>query len=301
MNNSLQGKTIFITGASRGIGKAIALKAAKDGANVVIAAKTSEPDPRLPGTIHDTAAEVEALGGRALAVAVDVRDEDQVQQAVQQTVARFGGIDILVNNASAISVTNTPHTPLKRYDLMMDINVRGTFLCTQTCLPHLRRSANPHVLVLSPPISLQQKWFAPHAAYTTSKYAMSLLAFGMAAEFRQHGIAVNALWPATLIATAALNIAAAGKVQGARTPQIMADAAHWVLTRSSKTHSGHFHLDEAVLRAAGATDFSAYADTPGEPLVLDLFVEADDLLAAASSPEWMLASPVIQPIDQRHL
>jgi len=271
--SSLKHKTLFITGASRGIGKAIALRAARDGANIVIAAKTAEPDPRLPGTIHTAAAEIESAGGQALPVVLDVRDEGQIERAVAQAIERFGGIDILVNNASAIHPRAALDTPMKRYDLMMDINVRGTFACAQRCLPHLRKAANPHILTLSPPIDLNPKWFRPHVAYTTSKYAMSMISLGIAEEFREHGIAVNALWPRTLIATSALNLAAPGVAERARRPEIMADAAHHVLTRPSRSGTGRFFLDEVVLRDAGVTDFGVYAMIPGVEPEVDFFVE----------------------------
>jgi len=270
---SLQGKTLFITGASRGIGKAIALRAARDGARIVVAAKTAEPDPRLPGTIHSAAAEIEAAGGQALPVVLDVRDEAQVQAAVAQAVARFGGIDILVNNASAIHPHGLLETPAKRYDLMMDVNVRGSFLCAQACLPHLLKAANPHVLALAPPLSLDPRWFGRHAAYTTSKYAMSLLALGIAEEFRARGVAANTLWPRTLIATSALDVAAPGLAARARTPQIMADAAHRILTQDSRAFSGRSLLDEQVLREAGVTDFDPYRAVAGSELELDYFVD----------------------------
>ena len=270
--SSLEGKTLFISGGSRGIGKAIALRAARDGARVVIAAKTAEPDPRLPGTIHTAAAEIEAAGGRALAVVMDVRDEAQVQAAVARAVEVFGGIDIVVNNASAISLTDTAATPMKRYDLMMDINVRGSFACVQACLPHLRRAQNPHILTLSPPLDLRPAWFGAHVAYTLSKYGMSLLTLGWADEFRSAGIAANALWPRTLIATAALALAAPGESGRARRPEIMADAAHLVLTADSRRRTGAFLVDEDVLREAGVTDFSAYAVAPAVEPLLDLFV-----------------------------
>lgn len=270
---SLRGKTLFITGASRGIGLAIALRAARDGANIVIAAKTAEPDPRLPGTIHTAAAEIVAAGGQALALQVDIRDEDAVQAAVARAAAHFGGIDILVNNASAISLTRTAETSLKRYDLMMDINVRGTFACTQACLPHLKRAANPHVLVLSPPINLDPKWLGVHAAYTASKYGMSLIALGMAEEFRAMGVAVNTLWPQTIIATSALNVAQVGLGEMGRKPEIMADAAHRILTASARELTGRSLIDEAVLREAGVTDFSAYLVKPGATPILDLFLD----------------------------
>lgn len=278
---TLQGKTLFISGASRGIGLAIALRAARDGANVVIAAKTAEPDPRLPGTIHTAAAEVEAAGGRALALQLDIRDEDAVQAAVARAAEHFGGIDILVNNASAISLTRTPDTPLKRYDLMMDINVRGSFVCAQACLPHLKRAANPHILSLSPPLNLDPKWLGVHAAYTTSKYAMSLIALGLAEELKAQGIAVNTLWPQTIIATSALNVASVGLGEMGRKPQIMADAAWHVLTADSRSLTGRSLIDEAVLREAGVTDFSAYLVTPGVTPIIDLFL--DPPVAAAQA------------------
>ena len=270
----LKDKTLFITGASRGIGKAIALRAARDGARVVIAAKTAEPDPRLPGTIHIAAAEIEAAGGQALPVVVDVRDEAQVAAAVAQAVARFGGIDILVNNASAIHPAGVLETPLKRFDLMMDVNVRGSFACTQACLPHLLQSANAHILSLSPALNMSPRWLGVHPAYTLSKYGMSLLALGVAEEFRERGVAANTLWPRTLIATSALNVAAPGLVERARRPEIMADAAYWILTQDSRKVSGRSFLDEDVLRAAGETDFSHYAVDPEAEPELDYFVEA---------------------------
>ena len=272
--NTLSGKTLFITGASRGIGRAIALRAARDGANVAIAAKTAEPHPKLPGTIHTTAAEVEAAGGKALPLAVDIRFEDQVERAVAQAVERFGGIDILVNNASAISLTGTLATPMKRFDLMMSINLRGTFLCSQACIPHLRKSANQHILTLSPPLTLEPKWFAPHVAYTISKYGMSMCVLGMAEELRRDGIAVNALWPRTIIATAALGVIPGVNLDAARHPEIVADAAYHILTRDSRTTTGRFFIDEDVLREAGVTDFDRYAVKPGVPLQTDLFVPA---------------------------
>jgi len=270
----LANKTLFITGASRGIGKAIALRAARDGARIVIAAKTSQPNPRLPGTIHTAAAEIEAAGGQALPLVVDVRDEAQVAAAVEQAVARFGGIDILVNNASAIHPFGVLETPLKRYDLMMDINMRGSFACAAACMPHLLESANAHVLSLSPPLNMAPRWFGAHAAYTASKYGMSLLTLGIAQEFRGGGVAANTLWPRTLIGTSALNLAAPGQAQRARKPQIMADAAYWILTQDSRKVSGCSFVDEAVLRAAGCTDFTAYAVNPDMAPALDYFVEA---------------------------
>jgi citronellol/citronellal dehydrogenase len=272
--STLRDKTLFITGASRGIGKAIALRAAKDGARIVIAAKTVEPDPRLPGTIYSAASEVERAGGRALACIVDVRSEDAIRAAVAQAVSTFGGIDILVNNASAISLTGTLDTPVRRYDLMHQVNTRGTFACSQACLPHLLRAANPHILNISPPLVLQERWLSPHVAYTMTKFGMSMCVAGMAGEFRQAGVAVNALWPRTVIATAATQNLLGGDaiVRGSRTPEIMADAAHIVLTRPSRECSGQFLIDEDVLRGAGVTDFEKYQTVHGADLINDLFV-----------------------------
>jgi citronellol/citronellal dehydrogenase len=272
--SSLKGKTIFITGASRGIGKAIALRAARDGANVVIAAKTDQPHPKLPGTIHTAAEEIEKAGGKALACVVDVRSEDQIQQAVQATVTRFGGIDILVNNASAISLTGTEATPMKRYDLMHQINTRGTFACSQACIPHLRKAANPHVLNLSPPLDMKEKWFAPHTAYTMAKFGMSMCVLGMAGEFRSEGIAFNALWPRTVVATAAVQNLLGGDsvIRGSRSPDIMADAAYVILTRPSRECTGNFFVDDEVLKSAGVTDLSKYQTVPGADLIPDFFV-----------------------------
>ena len=276
--HALQGKTLFISGGSRGIGLEIAKRAAQDGANVVIAAKTVDPNPKLPGTIYSAAAEIEALGGRALPLQVDIREEEQVTAAVAQAVATFGGIDILINNASAINLTDTPNTPMKRFDLMFGVNVRGTYLCTQACLPSLQKSAaagrNPHVLTLAPPLSIQAKWFAPHVAYTMAKYGMSMCVLGHAEEFRPYGIAVNALWPRTVIDTAALQMIPGVKPEFCRTPQIMADAAYAILTSDACQHTGHFYLDEDVLKAAGITDFSAYSLVPGSTsLMPDLFLD----------------------------
>ncbi len=269
----LKGKTLFITGASRGIGLAIALRAARDGANVAVVAKTTEPHPKLPGTIFTAAKEIEAAGGQALALATDIRFEDQVQAAVAATVERFGGIDILVNNASAISLTGTLETPIKRFDLMMGINTRGTFLCSQTCLPHLKRAANPHILTLSPPLNLSPRWFAPHVAYTIAKYGMSLCVLGMAEEFRSAGLAVNALWPRTIIATAALQMIPGVDPGWGRKPEILADAAHWILTRPSRELTGNFLVDEDVLARAGVTDLARYAVDPSKPLRTDIFLD----------------------------
>jgi len=269
----LRGKTLFITGASRGIGKAIALRAATDGANVAVVAKTAEPHPKLPGTIHTAAAEIEAAGGRALPIQADIRDEEQIQRAVEKTVATFGGIDVLVNNASAINLTGTLATPMKRFDLMWGVNARGTFACSQACIPHLKKSPNPHILTLSPPLNLDPRWFKLHTAYTISKYGMSLCVLGLAAEFKDDGIAINALWPRTVIATAAL--AMLGGItppEKCRRPEIVADAAHVVLTRDSRCCTGTFYIDEDVLRESGVTDFERYAVAPGQPLHPDLFL-----------------------------
>jgi citronellol/citronellal dehydrogenase len=274
----LRGKTLFVSGGSRGIGLAIALRAARDGANVAIAAKTSEPNPKLPGTIHSAAAEIEQAGGHALPIVCDIRDEASVHAAVAAAVGQFGGIDILINNASAISLTGTLETPMKRFDLMFGVNVRGTFLCSQVCLPHLKLSAgagrNPHILTLSPPLNLDPKWFRDHVAYTMAKYGMSLCVLGMAEEFRKDGIAVNALWPRTVIATAALAMIPGAREQLDRTrqPSIMADAAHAILTRDARTTTGNFFLDDEVLRGAGVSDFARYAVKPGMPLLPDLFL-----------------------------
>ncbi len=272
--STLSGKTLFITGASRGIGLAIAERAARDGANIVIAAKSSVANPKLPGTIHSAAARIEAAGGRALPLQVDIREEEQVTAAVARAVETFGGIDILVNNASAIWLRGTLDTPMKRWDLMHQVNARGSFLCSQACLPQLRKAANPHILMLAPPPDLDPKWFAPHVAYTIAKYGMSLCVLGMAEEFRDEGIAVNALWPRTIIATDALNMIPGVSPANARTPAIVADAAHAILTAPSRRHSGRFFIDDEVLADAGITDLDAYAVAPGEPLLPDLFVTA---------------------------
>jgi citronellol/citronellal dehydrogenase len=272
MATTLAGKTLLITGASRGIGLAIALRAARDGANVVIAAKSNVPNPKLPGTIHSAAAEIEAAGGKALAVKCDIREEADVRGAVDAAVARFGGIDILVNNASAISLTGTLDTPMKRFDLMFGVNVRGTFLCSQACLPHLLRAGNPHILTLSPPLNMDPKWFGPHVAYTMAKYGMSECVLGMAEEFRDRGVAVNALWPRTVIRTAALAMIPGVDPARCRTPEVMADAAHAVLTTPARQRTGRFLIDEDVLREAGVTDFDRYAVDPSQPLLPDLFL-----------------------------
>lgn len=271
---NLKGKTLFITGASRGIGLAIALRAAQDGANVAIVAKTATPHPKLPGTVYTACEEVEKAGGRALACVTDIRFEDQVAEAVQRTVDKFGGIDILVNNASAISLTRTPDTPMKRFDLMHQINARGTYVCTQVCYPHLKEAENPHVLTLSPPLNIEARWFAPHVAYTLAKFGMSLCVLGHAEEFRGEGIAVNALWPRTVIATAAVQNLLGGdeSIRRSRKPEIMADAAHVIFTKSSRQFTGNFCVDEDVLRAAGVTDFDQYAMAPGHELLPDFFL-----------------------------
>jgi citronellol/citronellal dehydrogenase len=272
---SLRGRTLFITGASRGIGLAIALRAAKDGANVAVVAKTREPHPKLPGTVYTAAAEIEAAGGAALPLVCDIRFEEQVREAAAKTAERFGGIDVCVNNASAISLTPTPSTDLKRFDLMMAINVRGTFLCSKETLPFLRRAGNPHILNLSPPLDLRAKWFAPHLAYSIAKYGMSLCTLGMAEEFRDDGIAVNSLWPLTTIDTAAVRNLLGGERAAAvsRSPGILADAAHAILTRPSRACTGNFFIDEEVLREEGVSDFSRYATVPDDQLARDLFVD----------------------------
>jgi citronellol/citronellal dehydrogenase len=271
---SLQGKTLFITGASRGIGLAIALRAAKDGANVAIAAKTSEPNPKLPGTIYTAAEEIEKAGGRALPVVCDIRFEEQVQAAVEQTVARFGGIDICVNNASAISLTGTLQTDMKRYDLMNQINARGTYLTSRTCIPHLKRAANPHVLMLSPPLDMSPKWFRGHTAYSMAKYGMSMCVLGMAAEFADEGIAFNALWPRTGIATAAIRNALAGDegMKHCRTVDILSDAAYTIFDKPAREFSGNFLIDDNFLSENGVTDFDRYRVDPTKDLMPDFFV-----------------------------
>ena len=272
--STLRGKTLFITGASRGIGRAIALRCASDGANVVVAAKSSAPHPTLPGTIHTVAAEVVAAGGQALAIQLDVRDDAAITTAVQQAVAHFGGIDILVNNASAIQLTNTLETPAKRFDLMFGVNVRATFLCSQTCLPFLAKAVNPHILNLAPPLSMKAEWFQEHVAYTMAKYGMSMCTLGMSGEFRTKGIAVNSLWPRTTIATAAIAVNfPAAVMKASRKPDIMADAAHAIFGRDSRSATGNFYIDEAVLREEGITDFEHYAVNPGSSLQRDLFLD----------------------------
>ncbi len=271
---SLRGKTLFVTGASRGIGLAIARRAARDGANIVIAAKTKVRHPKLAGTIYSAAEEIEAAGGQALAVACDVRDEDQVEAAVAQGVERFGGIDVCVNNASAIFLAGTLETPLKRYDLMQQVNTRGTFVVSRACLPHLLEAENPHVLMISPPLNVEERWFAPHVAYSIAKYGMSLCVLGMAGEFRAAGVAVNALWPRTVIATAAVANLLGGDamIRRSRKPEIMADAAWSILTRPAAETSGRFFIDDEVLAEEGIEDLSTYAVEPGAELQPDFFV-----------------------------
>ena len=275
---ALKGRTLFITGASRGIGLAIALRAARDGANIVIVAKTQEPHPKLPGTIYTAAKEIEAAGGHPLPLAVDIRNDAQVADAVARAVKTFGGIDILVNNASAISLTNTPSTDMKRFDLMHQINTRGTYLCSKLCMPHLARSHNPHILMLAPPLNITEHWFAPHLAYSLTKYGMSLCVLGLAGEMRPRGIAVNALWPRTVIGTAALQVAMEGQPTAerrrVRRPEIVADAAHVILTKPSREFTGKFCIDEDVLRAHGEVDFTKYREpgVPEEELLPDFFL-----------------------------
>ena len=274
---TLQGKTLFITGASRGIGLAIARRAAADGANIVIVAKTTELNPKLPGTIYSAAAEIEAAGGKALALSVDIREEEAVLAAVAKAVETFGGIDILVNNASAISLTDTEATPMKRFDLMNGVNARGTYLCTMACLPALKKSAaagrNPHVLTMSPPLSMKTHWFQNHTAYTMAKYGMSMCTLGHAGEFKRHGIAVNSLWPRTAIATAALQMIPGVDISLCRKPEILSDAAHLILT-SASSNTGNFYIDDALLAAHGVTDLEQYSVTPGtKNFIPDFFVD----------------------------
>ena len=271
---SLKNKTLFISGASRGIGLAIALKAARDGANIAIAAKTAQPHPKLEGTIYTSAEEIEKSGGKALPLVCDIRFEEQVQDAVAKTVARFGGVDICVNNASAIQLTGTLQTDMKRYDLMHQINTRGTYLVSRTCIPHLKHAANPHVLMLSPPLDMNPKWFAGHTAYTMAKYGMSMCVLGMAAEFADEGIAFNALWPRTGVATAAIRNALAGDegMKHCRTPEILADAAYLVFNKPAKSFTGNFLIDDSFLAENGVTDFDRYRVDPTRDLMPDFFV-----------------------------
>ena len=280
--SSLKGKTLFITGASRGIGLAIAKRAARDGANIAIAAKSAEPHKHLPGTIYTAAEEIEAAGGKALPIVCDIRFEEQVEAAVGQTVEKFGGIDICVNNASAISLTGAEATEMKRWDLMHQINARGTFLTSKTCIPHLKKAGNPHVLMLSPPLDMSAKWFAPHVAYTMAKYGMSLCVLGMAEEFKNDGIAFNALWPRTAIATAAVQFALGGDamMQASRTTDILSDAAHMIFTKPSRECTGNFFIDDVFLYENGVTDFEKYRVDPSKKLAPDFFV-----------PDWAAPPP----------
>lgn len=283
---SLSGKTLLITGASRGIGLAIALRAARDGANIAVLAKTGKPHPKLPGTVHSAAREIEAAGGKALPIVCNIRFEDQVQAAVDETVAAFGGIDICVNNASAIALTSTSQTTMRRFDLMHSVNARGTFLTSKTCLPWLEKSENPHILTLSPPLDMQTKWFAPHVAYSMAKFGMSLAVLGMAGEFRPLGIAVNALWPRTTIATAAIQNLLGGELamRASRKPEIVADAAHAILTRPARQFSGNFCIDDTLLAEEGVSDFSHYRVDPSCNLLQDFFVPEN-----SPAPESLLA------------
>jgi len=271
---NLKNKTLFITGASRGIGKAIALRAAKDGANIAVVAKTSEPHPKLPGTVYTSAEDIEAVGGKALPYVADIRYEEQVKAAVDAAVKKFGGIDVLINDASAISLTPTLQTPMKRFDLMFSVNVRGTFLCSKLCIPHLKNAENPHILNLSPPLNMDPKWFANHLAYTISKYGMSMCVLGMAEEFKKDGIAVNALWPRTAIATAAVKNLLGGEpvIKQSRKPEIVADAAYFILTKPSRECTGNFFIDDEVLIENGITDLGKYSVVPNARLIPDFFL-----------------------------
>lgn len=271
---TLKGKTIFITGSTRGIGLAIALRCAKEGANIIITGKTTEKHESLPGTIYTAAKEVEEAGGVALALPLDVRDENQIEQVVNEVIKKFGGIDVLVNNASAISLTNTLNTTLKRFDLMMGVNARATFACSRACIPHLMKSSNPHILNLSPPLHMRARWFKDHVAYTYSKYGMSVCTLGMSAEFKEAGIAVNSLWPKTTIATSAIKVNFPPELYAAsRNPEIVANAAYWILTQNSRELTGQFLIDEEVLTQAGETDFNRYNMMPGVTPMRDLFLE----------------------------
>ena len=274
MSNTLNNKTLFITGASRGIGREIALRAAKDGANIIIAAKSTEPNPNLPGTIYSVAEEVEQLGGKALALVLDVRDENQIQEAVKTAAEKFNGIDILINNASAISLTDTSSTTMKKFDLMFSVNVRATYACSQACIPYLKNSENPQILTLSPPLNMKPKWFKSHLAYTMSKYGMSMCTMGLAEELKSFGIAANSLWPKTTIATAAIAVHFPKEIlMASRKPEIMADAAHIILTQNSRENTGNFYIDEDVLREHGVTDFSKYNYSDHAKLFPDLFLD----------------------------
>ncbi len=274
---TLAGKTLFVTGGSRGIGLAIALRAAKDGANVAIAAKTAEPHPKLPGTIYTAAEEIDGAGGKALPLVVDIRDEENVADAVEKTVEAFGGIDVCINNASAIQLSGTLETDMKRYDLMHQINTRGTYMVSKYCLPHLLKAENPHILNLSSPLDMAPRWFGPHVAYTMAKFGMSMCVLGMAEEFKDRGVAVNALWPRTTIATAAVKNLLGGEamIQGSRTPDIIADAAHLILTKPSREFTGNFCIDDTLLAENGITDFDQYRVDPAQDLFPDFFVPAD--------------------------
>jgi citronellol/citronellal dehydrogenase len=275
---SLEGKTLFVTGASRGIGLAIAIRAARDGANIAIAAKTAEPHAHLPGTIHTAAAEIEAAGGHALALVCDIRDDQAVTNAVAATADRFGGIDIVVNNASAIALQGTEAVSMARFDLMHQVNARGTFMVSKTCLPWLMKAENPHILALAPPLNMKEKWFAPHVAYSMAKFGMSMCVLGMAGEFRTHGIAVNALWPRTTIATAAVKMLGGDELMmHSRKPEIMADAAYVIFSKPSREFTGNFCIDDAVIEGEGVTDLSSYAMNPELPLAPDFFVEPKDV------------------------
>ena len=276
---SLAGKTLFITGASRGIGLAIALRAAREGAKIAVAAKTEAPHPKLPGTIYSAAEEIEKAGGKALPIVCDIREEAQVMDAIEKTVAEFGGIDICVNNASAISLTNSQATDMKRFDLMMGINTRGTFMVSKYCIPHLKRAENPHILMLSPPLDMKQKWFEHSTAYTMAKYGMSMCVLGLSGELKGAGVAVNALWPRTTIATAAVGNLLGGDamIRMSRTPAIMGDAAHAILTKSAREFTGQFCIDDKILHASGVTDFESYRVDRTSPLMSDFFVPEDDV------------------------
>ena len=271
---SLKGKTLFITGASRGIGLAIALRAARDGANIVVAAKTAEPHPKLPGTIHSAAAEIARAGGQALPLVVDVRDEASVKQAIERTVEDFGGLDIVVNNASAIQLTPATQTEMRRFDLMHQVNARGTFMVSKYAISHLERAANPHILMISPPLDMQEKWFAPHTAYAMAKFGMSLVAFGLAGELRGKGIAVNALWPRTTIATSAIKNLLGGDemMRMSRKPDILADAAYLIFQKPARSFTGNFLIDDSFLAAEGVSEFERYQVDPSSPLAPDFFV-----------------------------